>query len=116
MTDELSIEDVKNFIRGKTQTPILHVRDTKDPDFISMHKLVCEIWPDTGDNIYEVSRRMNSLMGNLRHMESRDYNMIVNTFKKYEIKGIGGGIRGRKTYGYDRSRIDGAMIRRKRGN
>ena len=33
-----------------------------------------------------------------------------------KVKGIGGGITGRKTYGYDRSRIDGAMIRRKRGN
>jgi hypothetical protein len=116
MATELTIEDVKAFIRGKSSTPILHVRDTKDPDFISMHKLVCEIWPDTGDNIYEVSRRMNSLMGNLRHMESRDYNSIIDTFKKYEVKGIGGGIRGKKTYGYDRSRIDGAMIRRKRGN
>jgi len=49
-------------------------------------------------------------------MESGDYNKIVNTFKKYEVKGIGGGITGKPTYGYDRSRIDGSMIRRKRGN
>jgi hypothetical protein len=113
---ELSIDDVKAFIRGKSSTPILHVRDTKDPDFVSMHKLVCEIWPETGDNVYEVSQRMNSLMGSLRHMEPNDYSKIANTFKKYEVKGIGGGITGRKTYGYDRSRIDGSMIRRKRGN
>ena len=113
---ELSIEDVKAFIRGKSSTPILHVRDRKDPDFLSMQKLVKEIWPETGDSVWEVSQRMNSLMGNLRHMESGDYNKIVNTFKKYEVKGIGGGITGRKTYGYDRSRIDGSMIRRKRGN
>ena len=115
MATELTIEDVKAFIRGKSSTPILHVRDTKDPDFISMHKLVNEIWPETGDNVYEVSRRMNSLMGNLRHMESRDYNSIIDTFKKYEVKG-NSRVVGKKTYGYDRSRIDGAMIRRKRGN
>ena len=115
MTDELSIEDVKNFIRGKTQTPILHVRDTKDPDFISMHKLVCEIWPDTGDNVYEVSRRMNSLMGSLRHMEPRDYDKITDTFKKYEVKG-NSRVVGKKTYGYDRSRLDGYMYKRNRGN
>ena len=113
---EIDIEDVKAFIRGKESTPILHVRDTKDPDFISMKKLVKEIWPETGDGVWEVSQRMNSLMCNLRHMEINDYNKIVNTFKKYEVKGIGGAITGRKTYGYDRSRIDGCMIRRKRGN
>jgi len=116
MATEISIEDVKAFIRGKESTPILHVRDTKDPDFISMKKLVKEIWPETGDGVWEVSQRMNSLMANLRHMESGDYNKIVNTFKKYEVKGIGGGITGHKTYGYDRSRIDGSLIRRKRGN
>ena len=113
---EIEIEDVKAFIRGRESTPILHVRDRTDPDFISMQTLVKEIWPDTGDSVWEVSQRMNSLMANLRHMESGDYNKIVNTFKKYEVKGIGGGITGHKTYGYDRSRIDGSLIRRKRGN
>ena len=113
---EIDIEDVKAFIRGRESTPILHVRDRTDPDFISMQTLVKEIWPDTGDSVWEVSQRMNSLMGNLRHMEINDYNKIVNTFKKYEVKGIGGGITGHKTYGYDRSRIDGSLIRRKRGN
>ena len=55
-------------------------------------------------------------MSSLRHMEPNDYNKIVHTFRKYEVKGETMGIRGRKTYGYDRSRVDGAMIRRKRGN
>ena len=112
----IEIEDVKAFIRGRESTPIMHVRDRTDPAFITMQKFVKEIWPETGDSVWEVSQRMNSLMGNLRHMESRDYNKIVNTFKKYEVKGIGGGITGHKTYGYDRSRIDGSLIRRKRGN
>ena len=116
MSEELSIEDIKAYIRGKESTPILHVRDIKDPDFISMYKLCKEIWPETGDNIWEVSQRINSLMGNLRHMEKNDYNKIVNTFKKYEVKGNAFGIRGHRTYGYDRSRIDGKLIRRKRGN
>ena len=116
MATEISIEDVKAFIRGKESTPILHVRDKKDPDFISMHKLVKEIWPETGDGVWEVSQRMNSLMANLRHMESGDYNKIVNTFKKYEVKGTSSGISGSRTYGYDRSRIDGSLIKRKRGN
>ena len=116
MATELSIEDVKAFIRGKESTPILHVRDTKDPDYISIHKLVCEIWPETGDGVWEVSQRMNTLMSSLRHMKSKDYEKIATTFKKYETGGEAASIRGRRTYGYDRSRIDGRLIKRKRGN
>ena len=116
MATDIDIEDVKAFIRGKESTPILHVKDKADPSFITMQKMVKEIWPETGDSVWEVSQRMNTLMTNLRYMEPNDYNKVIGTFKKYEIKGIGGGITGRKTYGYDRSRIDGSMIRRKRGN
>ena len=113
---EISIEDVKAFIMGKQSTPILHVRDTDDPDFRSMHKLVKGIWPETQANVWEVSQRMNTLMSSLRHMESKDYEKIATTFKKYETGGAAASIRGRRTYGYDRSRIDGRLIKRKRGN
>ncbi len=49
-------------------------------------------------------------------MEPSDYNRIVNTFKKYEVKGTSGHIRGDRTYGYDKSRVDGRLIRRRRAN
>ena len=112
----IEIEDVKAFIRGRESTPIMHVRDRTDPAFITMQKFVKEIWPETGDSVWEVSQRMNTLMTNLRYMEKDDYNKVVGTFKKYEVGTNAMPITGRKTYGYDRSRIDGAMIRRKRGN
>jgi hypothetical protein len=41
---------------------------------------------------------------------------MINTFAKYQVKGTSGGITGKRTYGYDKSRIDRSMIRRKRGN
>ena len=113
---DVSIEDVKAFITGKQSTPILHVRDTEDPDFKSMHRLVRRIWPETQANIWEVSQRMNTLMSSLRHMESKDYEKIATTFKKYETSGEAASIRGKRTYGYDRSRIDGKLIRRRRAN
>lgn len=113
---DVSIEDVKAFITGKQSTPILHVRDTDDPDFKSMHRLVRRIWPETQANIWEVSQRMNTLMSSLRHMESKDYEKIATTFKKYETSGEAASIRGKRTYGYDRSRIDGKLIRRRRAN
>ena len=116
MSKELSIEDIKSYLRGKEQHPIMHVKDSKDPDYKTMSKFVRDIRPETEDYMSAVAGQMNQLMSSLRHMESNDYNRIVNTFRKYNIKGTSGGITGKRTYGYDRSRIDGAMIRRKRGN
>ena len=113
---DISIEDVKAFIMGKESTPILHVRDTDDPDFKSMYRLAKRIWPETQANVWEVSQRMNTLMSSLRHMENKDYEKIADTFKKYETGGEGASIKGRRTYGYDRSRIDGKLIRRRRAN
>ena len=49
-------------------------------------------------------------------MEPNDYNKVVNTFKKYEVKGESGGVSGDRTYGYDKSRVDGRLIRRRRAN
>ena len=116
MSKELSIDDIKSYLRGKEQHPIMHVSGIDDPDYKSMSKFVREIRPDTEDYMHSVSTQMNRLMSSLRHMEKEDYNKIVNTFKKYEVKAESYGIRGHRTYGYDRSRIDGKLIRRKRGN
>ena len=113
---EINIEDIKSYMRGKEQHPIMHVRDRKDPDYITMRKFVQDIVPETEDYMSAVAGQLNKVMSSLRHMEPNDYNRIVNTFKKYEVKVETMGIRGTKTYGYDRSRVDGALIRRKRGN
>ena len=116
MSKELSIDDIKSYLRGKEAHPIMHVNGIDDPDYKSMRKFVRDIHPDTDDYMHSVSAKMNGLMSSLRHMEKDDYNKIVNTFKKYEVKAESYGIRGRRTYGYDKSRIDGKLIRRKRGN
>jgi len=113
---DMDIEDIKSYLRGKEQHPIMHVKDKKDPDYITMRKFVQDIVPETEDYMSAVAEQMNKVMSSLRHMEPTDYNKIVNTFRKYEVKGSSAGIRGRKTYGYDLSRLDGKMYRRKRGN
>ena len=113
---ELSIEDIKSYMQGKERHSIMTVKDINDPDYKTMRKLVLDIIPDTEDYMHNITGVMNSLLSNLRYMESNDYNKIVNTFKKYEVKGTSNGITGKRTYGYDISRIDRAMIRRKRGN
>ena len=112
----VNIEDIQSYIRGKENTPMLHVRDSDDPDYKTMRNFIMDIKPDTEDYMSAVATQMNKLMSSLRHMEPNDYNRIVNTFRKYEVKGTSGGIRGTRMYGYDRSRVDGSMIKRKRGN
>ena len=113
---EISIEDIKSYMRGKEQHPIMHVSGRDDPDYKSMRQFVQDIVPETEDYMGAVASQMNKLMSSLRHMEANDYNRIVNTFKKYEVKGTSSGIAGKRMYGYDRSRVDGSMIKRKRGN
>ena len=112
----MDIDTVKAFIRGKEQMPILHVKDSDDPDYKSMRKLIMDINPNTEDYMHNISAKMNKLMSTLRHMEPNDYNRIVNTFKKYEVAGTSGGITGKRMYGYDKSRVDGKYIRRRRVN
>jgi hypothetical protein len=114
--DKTTIEDIKSYMRGKEQHPIMHVKDKDDPDYKTMRDFCMKIQPNTEDYMNSVASQMNKLLSSLRHMEPNDYNKIVTTFMKYEVKGESNGIRGTRTYGYDRSRVDGKMIKRKRGN
>ena len=116
MSSDVNIETLQAFIRGKENMPILHVRDSDDPKYKTIEKLVMDIKPDTEDYMSAIASEMNKLMSSLRHMEFNDYNRIVNTFRKYEVKGESNGVRGVKTYGYDKSRVDDRLIRRKRAN
>ena len=115
--EEVSIEDIQNYMRGKDNSPIIHVKDRDDPVFKTMQGVVKNIWPETGDGIWEVAQCWHKLMVNLRYMEPRDYDSVVATFKKYEVSGKARGIKAaHKTYGFDRSRLDGKMYKRRRSN
>ena len=112
----MDIEDIKAFIRGREQMPILHVRDSNDPKYKGIEKFVSDVAPSMEIYMHSVASKLSSLFDTLRHMEPNDYNKVVNTFKKYEVKGETGGIHGDRTYGYDVSRVDGRLIRRGRPN
>ena len=112
----MDIEDIKAFIRGREQMPILHVRDSNDPKYKGIKKFVSDVDPSMEIYMHSVASKLSSLFDTLRHMEPNDYNKVVNTFKKYEVKGETGGIHGDRTYGYDVSRVDGRLIRRGRPN
>ena len=112
----MNIEDVQAFIRGREQMPILHVRDTEDPKYKGIEKFVSDVDPNLEIYMHSVANKLSSLFDTLRHMEPNDYNRIVSIFSKYEVKGTSGHIRGDRTYGYDKSRVDGKLIRRRRQN
>ena len=113
---EVTIEDIQSYIRNKERHPIMTVKDSNDPDYMTMRDFVLKVKPNAEDYMHSITSGMNSILSSLRHMEPNDYNKVVNTFKKYEVKGETGGIHGDRTYGYDVSRVDGRLIRRGRPN
>ena len=113
---EVTIEDVQSFIRNKARIPIMTVDSIDSADYNSMREFVLAVKPNAEDYTHSITTGMNSLLSSMRHMNREDYNTIVNTFKKYEIKGTSSGISGDRTYGYDKSRVDGKLIRRRRQN
>jgi len=110
------IKDMKAYLVGERATPILYVEGTHDPTYKAIRDMVMRINPDVDDNLYDIQQGFLKIITNLTYLEPNDYAKIVNTIKKYEVKGQSSGIRGRRTYGYDVSRTDRTMIRRKRGN
>tara|TARA_R100001460_G_C3462632_1_gene166143 strand:+ start:178 stop:525 length:348 start_codon:yes stop_codon:yes gene_type:complete len=113
---EVTIEDMQSFIRNKARIPIMTVDSINSADYKSMREFVLEVKPNAEDYMHSITSSMNSLLSSMRHMNREDYNTIVRTFKKYEIKGTSSGISGRRTYGYDKSRVDNKLIRRRRQN
>ena len=113
---EVTIEDIQSYMRGRARHPIMTVKDSNDPDYMTMRDFVLDVNAHAEDYMHSVTTGMNKIMSNLRHMEPNDYNRIVSIFSKYEIKGTSSGISGDRTYAYDKSRVDGKLIRRRRQN
>jgi len=111
-----TIEDIQSFIRNTARIPIMTVDSIDSADYNSMRDFVLEVKPNAEDYTHSITTGMNSILSSMRHMNREDYNTIVRTFKKYEIKGTSSGISGDRTYGYDKSRVDGALIKRRRTN
>ena len=112
----MEIDDIKNFLRGKEDRVLLRARDIDDPTYKTVKDVVMSIYPKAENNDFSIAVHCSKLFDSLRHMEANDYNKIINTFKKYEVAGTHGGVRGDRTYGYDVSRVDRKLIRRRRPN
>tara|TARA_R110000744_G_scaffold34230_11_gene80000 strand:- start:3181 stop:3525 length:345 start_codon:yes stop_codon:yes gene_type:complete len=113
---EPTIEDIQHFIRAKSEIPMIHVRGTDDPIYKNMEDIVLRIWPETEKHPYAIAGKIKDIMFTFQYMEDYDKNKFISTIAKYQVKGESGGVYGEKKYGYDKSRIDRALIRRKRSN
>ena len=96
--------------------PLLSVGSTDDKRFTVLRDFLAHIYTGVEDNTWSVGQHISKFVDSLSTMEPEDVKRIVNTVRKYEVKGESGGVSGERTYGYDRSRIDRALIRRKRAN
>ena len=95
-----AIVKFNNYMTQHTdKVPLLSVQSTDDKRFTVLRELLNSVFDDA-----------------LSTMEQKDIDTISRTVKKYQVKGTSSGISGERTYGYDRSRVDRKMIRRRRPN
>ena len=112
----ITIDDVKKLLKGDYLSPVMHIRDDEDPLYVTIKDIVMKVYPDAEDYRHNITNKFSSIIDEMRYMEPNDYNVVVGIFKKYAVKGENRGITGKRTYGYDVSRVDRKMIRRRRAN
>jgi len=111
---------VKKFNSYMTQhtdrLPLLSVETIEDKRFIDLRKTLKRIYGDIDNNAWSVSQHLARFVDDLSSMELDDRVLISRILSKYQVKGEVRPISGIKTYGYDLSRLDRKMYKRKRSN
>jgi hypothetical protein len=111
------IEKFNNYMTQHTdKVPLLSVQSTDDNRFTVLRDFLSQCFDDVEDNAWSVSTNLGKFVDALSTMEPEDKNTLTRTVNKYEVKGTSSGVYGERTYGYDRSRIDRNLIRRRRAN
>jgi hypothetical protein len=96
--------------------PLLSVDSTEDKRFQTLRKTLEAVYGDIEDNAYSVSQHLVRFVDDLSSMELNDKKRLTGILSKYQVKGTVRPVSGVKTYGYDLSRLDRKMYKRKRGN
>ena len=112
-----AVEKFNNYMTQHTdKVPLLSVQSTDDKRFTVLRELLNSVFDDVEDNAWSVSMNLGKFVDSLSTMEQKDIDTLTRTVKKYQVKGTSGGVYGERTYGYDRSRVDRKLIRRRRPN
>ena len=96
--------------------PLLSVESINDKRFNVLRDFLNSVFDDVEDNAWSVSVNLGKFVDALSTMEQKDMNALSGLVRKYQVKGTSSGISGERTYGYDRSRVDRTLIRRRRPN
>ena len=112
-----TINKFNNYMTQHTdKVPLLSVQSVDDKRFSVLRDFLSQCFTDVEDNAWSVSMNLGKFVDSLSTMEQSDLDTLSRTISKYEVKGETFGIRGERTYGYDRSRVDRKLIRRRRPN
>ena len=111
---------VKKFNSYMTQhsdrLPLLSVGSIEDKRFTELRSTLEDVYGDIENNAWSVSQHLGRLIDDLGSMELKDRRQLTSILSKYQVKGEVRPISGVKTYGYDLSRLDRKMYKRKRSN
>jgi|TARA_R100000049_G_C1860507_1_gene24198 hypothetical protein len=111
---------VKKFNSYMTQhtdrLPLLSVETIEDKRFIDLRRTLEGVYGDIENNAWSVSQHLARLVDDLSSMELDDKKRLTGILSKYQVKGEVRPVSGTKTYGYDFSRVDGSMYKRRRSN
>ena len=116
----MNLEAVNKFNNYMTQhtdkVPLLSVQSVEDNRFNVLRDFLKSCFDDVEDNAWSVSMNLGKFVDALSTMEPADKDAMTRLISKYEVKGTSSGISGERRYGYDRSRVDRTLIRRRRAN
>ena len=111
---------VKKFNSYMTQhgdrLPLLSVGSIEDKRFTELRSTLEDVYGDIENNAWSVSEHLGRLIDDLSSMELKDRRQLTGILSKYQVKGEVRPVSGLKTYGYDLSRLDRKMYKRKRSN
>mgnify|MGYP003136927440 FL=1 len=111
---------VKKFNSYMTQhtdrLPLLSVETIEDKRFIDLRRTLEGVYGDIENNAWSVSQHLARLVDDLSSMELDDKKRLTGILSKYQVKGEVRPVSGTKTYGYDFSRVDSSIYKRRRSN
>ena len=112
-----AVSKFNNYMTQHTdKVPLLSVESIEDKRFNVLWDFLNSVFDDVEDNAWSVSVNLGKFVDALSTMEQKDMNALSGLVRKYQVKGTSSGISGERTYGYDRSRVDRTLIRRRRPN
>ena len=77
---EITIEDVKKLLKGDYLNPVMHVRDDKDPLYVTIKDIVMKVYPEAEDYKANITTKFTNIIDEMRYMEPHDYNKIVSNY------------------------------------